>query len=78
MRIRRELGAALAGILTTLTMLAAMQSGRRSGSIRRHAPEKITNRLAASGGTTKATGDQLANPLRFPWLEAGVAREGRD
>jgi hypothetical protein len=56
-----ELGAMwrLAGIVTTVLMTAAMESGRRSGSRWRQPPEEITNRLLASGGTTKVTREQL-------------------
>jgi hypothetical protein len=69
MRIRRELGAVLAGILTTVLVTAAVEFGRRSGLLRRQPPEGSTDRLLAVAGTAKATREQLANPrLHFRWL----------
>ena len=69
MRIRRNVYAVLAGIVTTVLMTAAMESGRRNGLLRRRPPEEITGLPLASGGTTKATLEQLANPrLHFRWL----------
>jgi hypothetical protein len=59
----------LAGIVAAVLMTAAMEFGRRSGLLGRRPPEEITDRLLASGGTTKGTGEELANPrLRFRWL----------
>jgi hypothetical protein len=50
-------------------MAAAIEFGRRSGLQRRRTPEEITDWLLASGGTTEATREQLANPrLHFRWL----------
>jgi hypothetical protein len=62
MHIRRELGAVLAGILTTVLVTAAVEFGRRSALLRREPSEGSTDRLLA-------TREQLANPqLRFQWL----------
>jgi len=69
MRIGRNVDAVLAGIVTAVLMTAAMDFGRRNGLLRRRPPEEIGDPLLASGGTTKATLEQLANPrLHFRWL----------
>jgi hypothetical protein len=69
MRNRRNVYAVLAGIVTTVLITAATESGRRNGLLRRRPSEAITGPLLASGGTTKATLEQLANPrLHFRWL----------
>jgi len=69
MRIGRQVDAVLAGIVTTVLVTAAMESGRRNGLLRRRPSDEITDPLLASGGTTKATVEQLANPrLHFRWL----------
>jgi hypothetical protein len=59
----------LAGIATAVLVAAAIEFGRRSGLLRRRLPEEITDWLLASGGTTEAARQQLANPRRhFRWL----------
>jgi hypothetical protein len=69
MRIRRELGAVLAGIFTTVLVTAAVELGRRSGLLQRQPPWGSTDRLLTVAGTTTATREQLANPqLHFQWL----------
>jgi hypothetical protein len=69
MRIRRELGAVLAGILTTVLVTAAVEFGRRSGLLQRQPPEGSTDRLLAVAGTTTVAREQLANPqVHFQWL----------
>jgi hypothetical protein len=68
MRIRRELGALLAGILTTVLMTAVVEFGRRSALSRRPPPEESADRPAAAGGTTEATRDLLNPRLHFRWL----------
>ena len=69
MRIRRELGAVLAGILTAALVTAAVEFGRRSGLIQRQPPAEAMDRLHASGGMTKVARQQRADPrLHFRWL----------
>jgi hypothetical protein len=69
MRIRRELGAVLAGILTTVLVIAAVEFGRQSGLLRLQPPEGSTDRLLAVAGTTTVARERLANPrLHFRWL----------
>jgi hypothetical protein len=67
--MKPQISSLLAGIATAVLMTAAMEFGRRSGLLRRRAPQEITGWLLASGGTTEATREQLANPrLHFRWL----------
>jgi len=69
MRTGRNVGAVVAGIVTTVLMTAAMESGRRNGLLRRRPPDEITDPPLASCGTTKATPEQRLNPrLHFRWL----------
>ena len=59
----------LAGIATAVLVAAAMEFGRRSGLLRPPPPGEITDWLLASGGTTDAARQRLANPrLHFRWL----------
>ena len=53
MHIRRELGAVLAGILTTVLVTAAVEFGRRSGLLQRQPAEGSTDRLLTVAGTAK-------------------------
>jgi hypothetical protein len=69
MHIRRELGAVLAGILSTVLVTAAVKFGRRNGLLQRQPPEEATDQLHASGGMSKVAREQRADPrLHFRWL----------
>jgi hypothetical protein len=62
----------LAGVVATVPMTVAMELGRRSGLLRRQAPEEITDRLLASAGATKATREQRRGVAGLVHLATGA------
>jgi hypothetical protein len=64
---------ALAGVVATVPMTVAMELGRRSGLLRRQAPEEITDRLLASAGAPKTTREQRQRVTGLVHVATGAA-----